>query len=59
MGLIPYTAHSATRRKTAVTENWWFCCHFTLKAESIPGWFSVRYTVSFLRGLLRNKQKLV
>ena len=36
-GLIPYFAHSAAQRKKTVIEDGRLCCHFTLKATSIPG----------------------
>ena len=37
MGLILCRAHSAAPCEKAVTEDWRFCCDFTLKAGSVPG----------------------
>ena len=31
---------------TTSLSNWMFCCYFTVEAESIPGWFSVRSVIN-------------
>ena len=31
---------------TTSLSDWMFCCYFTVEAESIPGWFSVRSVIS-------------
>jgi len=52
MGLFPYSAHSASRRKTAVAEDRRFCCHFTPKAECQDGVVYVRVINSSHNGFL-------